>query len=359
MPVAMYHYVNDWGGGITLSPACFEEHCRALAEKGWRGVSLEEAEAFCIDGEALPQKSLLFTFDDGFYDNYLIAQPLLHAHGHKGVVFMVTNRLEEGAAPRTALDAVLAGRAQVPSCVAMPRVTTSQQFTVRKDVFLNKAEAAAMDARGILAVASHSRGHYGVYTGPEYKRFFKPRALGRTFYRTEAEPVWGLPDFQVKPGLLHRAFVPAPELVEAVRRFVPQNFDDAAAFFAEPGNEDGLREVVAGFAGRMGRYESEDERKERMWREIAVGKEELEAVLGHPVRTLCWPWGEYSAQALQLARDAGFRLFLTTREGVNPPGQPLAVHRFKGKAKSGAWLASRAWLYANPLLGRLYAMLRI
>ena len=355
----MYHYVNDWAGPITVSPACFEEHCRVLAEKRWRGIGLDEAEAFLIRGKALPGRTLLFTFDDGFLDNYVHALPALHAHGHRGVVFAVSSRLEEGDRLRVPLDEVLSGKTPRLPEVSMPMEKTAEGFVLRKDVFLNRAEARCMDAHGTLAVASHSRGHYGVYTGPEYKGFFRPHSIGRTFYRTEDEPVWGMPEFTMGAGLLHRAFYPDPSLVEAVKALVPQSFSGAAVFFSEAGNVRELESLLESFAGRLGRYEDDTERKARMWREIAGGKQELEAVLGHGVRTLCWPWGTYCAEALALAREAGFELFFTTREGVNPPGQPLAVRRFKGKPKSGGWLLSRSRIYASPLLGRLYAMMRL
>lgn len=359
LPVAMYHYVNRWPGGITLSPERFEEHCRGLAERDWRGVGLEEAEGFLIHGEPLPEQSFLFTFDDGFFDNYLHAQPILHKYGHKGVVFAVSSRLERGAAARVSLDTVLGGETPALPEVDLPRRTTPQGFSVREDVFLNHAEARTMDGRGILRLASHSRGHFGVFTGPAYSDFLRPGDCSRTFYRTEAEPVFGLPDFTVKAGLKHRAFIPAPELVAAVKELVPQSFDEAAAFFADASSVTALTKLVKNFDGRPGRFETDEERRERMWRELSGGKAELEGILGREVETLCWPWGHYCDEAFALAREAGFSLFFTTAEGVNPPGMPDAAHRFKGKDKDGAWLASRAWLYSRPLIGAFYARFRI
>jgi hypothetical protein len=180
----------------------------------------------------------------------------------------------------------------------------------------------------------------------------------RTFFLTEDSPVWGLPAFKIAPGLQHRAFLPNPDLIKAVRDLVPQAYGEADRFFACPEKARALRRLVEGFAGRMGRFESDGERKERMWREIAWGKEELETVLGHGLDALCWPWGACCPEARALAGQAGFRLFFTTREGANPPGFPLAVHRFKGRNKGGAWLLSRVSLYARPWLGNLYARLR-
>jgi peptidoglycan/xylan/chitin deacetylase (PgdA/CDA1 family) len=358
----MYHYVNEFAGSITVSPDCFEEHCRVLARHGWRGVGLDEAEDFLIRGKDLPKRSLLFTFDDGYLDNYVYALPSLHRYGHRGVVFAVSNRiegrLEPEDAPRVSLEDALSGSAPALPEVSMPVKNTAEGFTRRRDVFLNRAEARSMDAHGALAVASHSRGHYLVCTGPEYNGFLRPGNLYRTFYHTEDALVWGSPAFTMGPGLLHRAFYPNPDLMDAIKALVPQDFAAAAAFFAKAEHLRELEALPGRFAGRLGRYEDDSERKERMWREIAGGKEELETVLGHGVRSLCWPWGAYCAGALALAREAGFELFFTTSEGVNPPGQPT-VHRFKGKCKSGNWLLSRARIYASPLLGRLYAMMRL
>lgn len=359
LPVTMYHYVNELKGSITVSPERFEEHCRALAENGWRGVGLAEAEAYLAGEAPLPAKSLLLTFDDGFLDNYLYAMPILRKYGHQGVVFAVSQRLEAGDSPRFALDDVLAGTADIPEAVRVPMLTTSRGHKVRRDVFLNHAEARLADAHGTLALASHSRGHFGVCLSPDFTGFHKPGSQQRTFYLTEASIPWGMPKFTVRAGLLHRAFIPDPDMLEAVKKLVPQDDEGAADFFADEANEHRLAALVSGFSGRMGRFENDAERTARMWREIAGGKEELEAVLGHPVRSLCWPWGMYCEEAWNLAREAGFSVFFTTSEGVNPPGSAAAAHRFKGKDKGGSWLLSRSAIYARPLVGRIYAKMRL
>ncbi len=355
----MYHYVNEFAGSITVSPVRFKEHCRVLAEKGWRGVGLDEAEAFLLAGEPLPAKSLLITFDDGYCDNYCFALPALHAYGHRGAVFAVSQRLEPGGAPRARLEELLSGTADIPLAVRRPVEETPQGFSSRQDVFLNHAEARLMQEQGVLTLASHTRGHYGVYVGPEYGGFFQPGPRLRTFYRTESPPVWGMPEFAVKPGLLHRAFLPNPDLQARIAALVPQEDTAAAVFFAQERNVAELSALVASFRDKLGRYETDEEQRERMWREIGGGKAELESILGRPVRSLCWPWGRYGKEAFSLARDAGFQVFFTTAEGANPPGRPEAVGRFKGKDKSGSWLAWRAWIYSRPLLGKLYAQVRI
>ncbi|MDR0826480.1 MAG: polysaccharide deacetylase family protein [Desulfovibrio sp.] len=377
LPVLMYHYVNAWSGAITISPERFEEHCRALAAKGRRGVSLAEAEAYFIYGEALPEKSVLLTFDDGFLDNYLYALPILHKYGHQATIFAVSARLGQNSACSFAPSYKQnPGSGLGPDKIRMPiaalKAGEKPDFpqvlnpyeeragaVLRSDVFLNPAEIKALDEDGTLNPASHGRGHYGVFTGPEYKEAFLPDNLYRTFFHTEIGPIFGLPDFKVGPGLMHRAFLPDPDFVEAIKSLVPQNFQEMRSFARNPAALQDLQALYAVFADRIGRLESDSEREQRMWREIAGGREDLEKILGRKVISLCWPWGHYCREALDLARQAGFEVLFTTKEGVNPPGQALAVHRFKAKDKGATWLNSRAFIYSSPFLGALYTKLRI
>ncbi|MDL2279837.1 polysaccharide deacetylase family protein [Desulfovibrio sp. OttesenSCG-928-G11] len=356
LPVVMNHYVNESGWRMTLSPACFEEQCRVLAENGFRGLSLEEAEDYLLHGQSLPEKSLLFTFDDGFADNYFFALPALAAHGHQAVCFPVADRIEDQEKPRAPLDALLDGRAEIPPLARNALTRTAQNFVVRRDLFLNRGEIAAMEKSGVFRIAAHGMGHYGVFSGPDFKDFFRPKDQYRTFYRTAMTPLWGLPDFPVKPGLKALAFIPDPDLVEAVKKLVPQDFNQAAAFFAEAANVNELRALADRFKARLGRFETPCERRDRLWREIGEGKALLEQILGRKVQSLCWPWGRYCSEAFNMARDAGFKVFFTVRGGANPPGRPLAVRRFESSVQSGAAMAAQTRLHTRPLIANLLGL---
>mgnify|MGYP003623697246 FL=1 len=69
LPVLMHHLISNDTSHISVVPAVFEEQCKSLAEQGWFGIGLEEAEDFLINGTPLPEKSFLLTFDDGYLDN--------------------------------------------------------------------------------------------------------------------------------------------------------------------------------------------------------------------------------------------------------------------------------------------------
>lgn len=94
LPVLMYHRLgeslNDWERKYCVSPALFAEHMARLAADGWRAVSLADFFAWLEAGHALPEKSFLLTFDDGFLGVYDHAGPVLAKLGWPATVFLVS-----------------------------------------------------------------------------------------------------------------------------------------------------------------------------------------------------------------------------------------------------------------------------
>lgn len=358
LPVLMYHYISRYPNSISVSPELFASHCETLARHGWRGVGLAEAEAYFRHGESLPAKSCLITFDDGYLDNYVHAWPILQKYGHKGVIFAVSGKIaSSGPARPTLADAWNKNVEET----ALPRVDSpfirhENGYDVRSDLFFNWTEARTMEQSGVMAVAAHTVHHRGVFINDDYAGFFMPERRGRTFH-DPAPLFFGLPKFVMGPGLLERAFLPDPALVEAIRTLVPQDEAGAFAFAADEARMQDLKALVAS-TERLGRKETDEEMAARMEAEIRGDKETLEKELGHPVLSLCWPWGAYSPLALEIGQQAGFRVFFTTSAGANPAGSPLAVRRFKAKDKDASWLLNRARLYASPFMAELYAKLQ-
>ncbi len=359
LPVLMHHYINNSANAITVAPAVFEEHCRTMQEHGWRGVSLAEAEAYFIDGEPLPVKSALITFDDGYLDNYAYAMPVLQRYGHQGVMFAVTSRMANSSEPRFTLEDALAGNVPPLAELHEPIQPDSLGLPTRTDVFCNTAEVQAMHKGGVLAVAGHSRYHRSVFLGEEFTGFVEPAKQGRTFYVTAYGDMWGMPKFKASSGFTNRAFLPNDEMLEKIKQLVPQEKTAAYAFFQTVAGREDLKRLVGSFAGRMGRFETDTQMQDRLWEELAGGKQDLETALGEKVRTLCWPWGGGSPMAQRLAREAGYEAFHVTSAGGNPLGKAEAIRRFKVvNRKNGAWLVTRLRVYSRPWIGALYGCVR-
>lgn len=275
LPVLMYHYISWYPNSISVSPELFASHCAILAKNGWHGVSLAEAEAYFLHGEDLPPKSCLITFDDGYLDNYVYAWPILQKYGHSGVIFAVSGRMEPAAELRPTLADVWNGTV---AAAALPKVDEPIRmhpngYEVRSDLFCNWAEARAMEQSGVMAVAAHTLGHQGVFINNDYRGFFLPGQRGRTFH-TPAPFFWGLPGFVMGPGLLERAFLPNPDMADAIRRLVPQDENEAFAFATDEANIRELETLVAK-AKTLGRMETDEEMTARMDGEIRGGKTQV------------------------------------------------------------------------------------
>ncbi|HLV81221.1 MAG TPA: polysaccharide deacetylase family protein [Chthonomonadaceae bacterium] len=75
---------------------------------------------------------------------------------------------------------------------------------------------------------------------------------------------------------------------------------------------------------------------ESAFTEILSGKQAVEARLGFPLTTFCYPFGHYNARTPALARAAGFLGATTTRSGLaRPECDPFLIPRVKVAYRDG------------------------
>ena len=89
LPVVMYHsIVNEKAqqGKYVISPGLLESDLKYLRERGYTAVVVADLLRYVDEGEPLPEKPVMLTFDDGNYDNYLYAYPLAKKYGMKLVI---------------------------------------------------------------------------------------------------------------------------------------------------------------------------------------------------------------------------------------------------------------------------------
>lgn len=90
VPVIMYHSLttkksNQW----TLPPKSFEADLKYLSENGYQTVGVSDLIAFVDEGAPLPEKPVMLTFDDGYYNNFTKALPLLESYDMKMVLSVI------------------------------------------------------------------------------------------------------------------------------------------------------------------------------------------------------------------------------------------------------------------------------
>ncbi|WP_147803681.1 polysaccharide deacetylase family protein [Alkalicoccus halolimnae] len=81
----------------AVSEAVFREHLEALQRAGYTSIT-EERLVLYKNGnrEALPEKPLLITMDDGYKSNYEVAYPVLEEMDMNATIFTVAGRRDQG-----------------------------------------------------------------------------------------------------------------------------------------------------------------------------------------------------------------------------------------------------------------------
>jgi peptidoglycan/xylan/chitin deacetylase (PgdA/CDA1 family) len=91
-----YHSIAERGEPyLALTPDLFERQLALLRRLGYRSGGLEDLRRLARR-ERLPRPTAFLTFDDGFRDNFLVAQPMMAEYGFHPVVFIMPPFVDAG-----------------------------------------------------------------------------------------------------------------------------------------------------------------------------------------------------------------------------------------------------------------------
>ena len=89
LPIVMYHGITDdpaQVGPYVIPASLFAEDMAYLQAQGYTAVTMTEVLAYVDEGTPLPSRPIMLTFDDGYYNNYLYAYPVLKQYGMRAVI---------------------------------------------------------------------------------------------------------------------------------------------------------------------------------------------------------------------------------------------------------------------------------
>lgn len=88
LPIVMYHSVlkdSSYHNDYCISPTVLENDLKYIKEKGFTTITVRDLLQY-VKGGNLPEKPIMLTFDDGFYNNYYYAMDLLKKYHCKAVI---------------------------------------------------------------------------------------------------------------------------------------------------------------------------------------------------------------------------------------------------------------------------------
>ena len=99
IPVLMYHNIvydeKFHGQPDTVSVTMFDEQMKYLYDNNYRTLSMQEFYCWKMKQCSLPEKSVLITFDDGFYGIYYLGDPILKKYNFVASAFLIGSTINE------------------------------------------------------------------------------------------------------------------------------------------------------------------------------------------------------------------------------------------------------------------------
>lgn len=263
--ILMYHRFSQSDDGFSTSARVFSEHLEYL-KRHYSLVPLSQLARHIRGGERLPSGLAAITIDDGFRDAYEVAFPLLRQYNAPATVFAVTDFLDRKTWMRTDKIRFIISRSSLEKLE-----TTVNGSTLRLEL---NGPGSRLDAAALVNEMLKKL--------PEKE---KEEALAR---------------------IASNLNVRVPELPP----------DEYAALTWDQAREmDSNGVEIASHTLTHPILTNVDD--ERLYRELHESRARVESMLGHEVKSFCYPNGNYSERVIREVERAGYDCAVTTRNGLN------------------------------------------
>jgi peptidoglycan/xylan/chitin deacetylase (PgdA/CDA1 family) len=92
VPIVMYHGILKQSkdlGKFVITPQEFDSDLKYLKDHGYDSITVTDLINYVYNDSDLPPKPVVITLDDGYYNNYVYATPILERYEMKAVVSIV------------------------------------------------------------------------------------------------------------------------------------------------------------------------------------------------------------------------------------------------------------------------------
>ena len=101
-PVLMYHEISASPFGsarLAVPPRSFAAQIAYLRDSGFTGITAGQLASALVQGDRLPSRPVVLTFDDGFADFHEAALPILQRYGFTATLYVTTGWIRDTDVP--------------------------------------------------------------------------------------------------------------------------------------------------------------------------------------------------------------------------------------------------------------------
>lgn len=317
-PVFLYHHIGSEGVPVDW----FESHLKNIWLLRMKTLTNREILEQINTKGKVDKNSVALTFDDGYYDNYLYAYPLLMKYNLKATLYLNTAYVEK---------------------------EENREYR-----YLSWNEIIEMNRSGHFDIQLHSHRHMPIFVNTSIDRFVTERDLLdrdiQHLYNNEAKvgyPIFGKRGEFSTPGII----VP----IEAADKF--KEYYESLS-----GEESNKKVLCQKFVNENLKkdfvYETLDEAKKRVLEDLEKNSALIEEHCGYKPTFFCWPWGHKSPEFIKILKSAGISGFVTTRKGTNSLKIDLEnIKRVELREFTPLKFKLNLLICRNYLLGKIYQLL--
>jgi peptidoglycan/xylan/chitin deacetylase (PgdA/CDA1 family) len=285
--ILLYHRVTELRSDpwlLSVTPSHFAEHLEVLRQHA-RPIRLQQLSQALLDGN-LPDRSVVVTFDDGYADNLHNAKPLLKRYGVPATVFLTSGYIgHEREFWWDELDRVFLQPGTLPERLSL-------------NVNGNTCRWELDEAARYSEEASRRHRHWRAQEAPTPRHSLCSSLRELLHPMTEGERRRVLDELLTWAGL------------ETAARLShrPLSLEEAVALAKGDLVEVGAHTVTHPALSTLPGASQRDE--------ILQSKARLEEIVGCPVTSFAYPYGDVSAETAGIVREAGFARACSTGAGL-------------------------------------------
>ncbi len=339
VPAIMYHHVNrEPEDSVTISPEKFEAEIKHLHDSGYTPLFLPEYFDAVYGKARAPEKPVLITFDDGYFDNLTFAFPILKKYGFKATIFVITSR---------PFDRVPSRSPSAASHSEIEREGIKNPGAMAE--YLTWEEMKKMESTGLIDIQSHTHTHWAYFDGDKVLDFYDGKAV-KPGFATVGDFRPGIPLYHIAPALVAKRYFDDVSFRDHMADLVSKN-GGVSFFDAQKAMEKLFLEAKKYAPEIKGHFETEAEHHARVIDEPNISKQTIENKLNKKCEYICWPWGSVDKKTAKLAMESGYKGGVGMRGGCNIAlTDRMSLHRFNGSQKEISVFKQKLFKYSGLFL---------